>query len=183
MYCANCGAKVKEGAGFCNSCGTRVNGAVAVPIAVDIPTGIRRLWSGRLGRLHYFFGSLLAAAPLFILLSLFGVVRLLQNTFAADATAAAAGDSMALISALVNYLIGLLIGVAIIFSFLFHTTLAIRRCHDFNFTGWLSLCTYIPYLGAIFALGLLFTRGTDGSNQYGPPPVQRGVWADIFNYS
>ena len=44
--------------------------------------------------------------------------------------------------------------------------LAIQRSHDFNTTGWLSLLVVVPLVNLIF----LFIPGTDGPNDYGPPP-------------
>lgn len=50
--------------------------------------------------------------------------------------------------------------------------LIIQRCHDLNKSGWFYLVLVIPVIGIIFALYLLFAKGTEGPNQYGPDPLQ-----------
>lgn len=47
---------------------------------------------------------------------------------------------------------------------------SIKRLHDLNQTGWLSLLQLIPVVSFIFGLYLLFADGTRGSNEYGPDP-------------
>ncbi|MEL7239498.1 MAG: DUF805 domain-containing protein, partial [Planctomycetota bacterium] len=42
----------------------------------------------------------------------------------------------------------------------------IKRCHDFNTTGWLSILALVPLVSFVFAL----IPGTKGANNYGPPP-------------
>ncbi|MDH5433907.1 MAG: DUF805 domain-containing protein [Gammaproteobacteria bacterium] len=50
--------------------------------------------------------------------------------------------------------------------------LSIRRLHDMEFTGWISVFIPIPYINIPFILFLLFAHGTDDENKYGkqPPP-------------
>lgn len=48
--------------------------------------------------------------------------------------------------------------------------LTIRRCHDFNMSGWLSLLMLVPLVNLIF----LFIPGTDGPNRFGPPTPPNG---------
>ena len=50
-------------------------------------------------------------------------------------------------------------------------TLAIRRLHDLEMTGWLVLVFLIPYINFLFALVLFFAPGTFGSNRYGQDPI------------
>ena len=47
--------------------------------------------------------------------------------------------------------------------------LAIRRLHDLNASGWYVLLTFVPF-GQLLILWLMFKKGTDGPNKYGPPP-------------
>lgn len=46
-----------------------------------------------------------------------------------------------------------------------------QRCRDFGWTGWAVLLSFIPYIGWIFAVALLFIPGTQGPNRYGPDPL------------
>lgn len=55
-----------------------------------------------------------------------------------------------------------LLPITIIFS--------IKRLHDLEWTGWLSLLTLIPGLNILLGLILVFAPGNIGSNRYGPPP-------------
>ena len=50
--------------------------------------------------------------------------------------------------------------------------LAIRRLHDINLSGWLSILTLVPIVNLGLGLWLLFGSGTKGANQYGPAPVK-----------
>lgn len=47
-----------------------------------------------------------------------------------------------------------------------------QRCRDFGWTGWAILLCAIPYVGALFALAILFIPGTQGANRYGPDPLE-----------
>jgi uncharacterized membrane protein YhaH (DUF805 family) len=48
---------------------------------------------------------------------------------------------------------------------------AIRRLHDLDRTGWWILLSLIPIVGWIILLIWYCTRGTDGSNRFGPNPL------------
>lgn len=53
-----------------------------------------------------------------------------------------------------------------------HISIAIRRLHDHG-EPWLKyLLTFIPFVGIIFWIMLVFTRGDDFENDYGPDPRQ-----------
>jgi uncharacterized membrane protein YhaH (DUF805 family) len=51
---------------------------------------------------------------------------------------------------------------------------AARRLHDVDRTGWWLLLAFIPVVGLIVLLIWFCTKGTDGSNRFGPDPL-RGV--------
>lgn len=70
-----------------------------------------------------------------------------------------------------------IVGVLAIVSFLGffaaligHFSIAIRRLHDHGEPGIKYLMTFIPLIGFIFYLMLVFTRGDDYENDYGPDP-------------
>lgn len=48
--------------------------------------------------------------------------------------------------------------------------LAIRRLHDMNRSGWLSILALVPLFNLLLFLALWFWPGTNGANDYGPPP-------------
>ena len=45
-----------------------------------------------------------------------------------------------------------------------------RRLHDLNASGWWQLITLIP-MGQLLMIGLIFFKGTQGTNKYGEPPT------------
>ena len=46
----------------------------------------------------------------------------------------------------------------------------VRRLHDVGKSGWMYLIIFIPMIGVIWLLVLLFTDGDSGTNEYGPSP-------------
>jgi uncharacterized membrane protein YhaH (DUF805 family) len=46
--------------------------------------------------------------------------------------------------------------------------LAAKRLHDLGKSGWICLVLFIPFLGLIAVIFLLFARGDDYDNAYGP---------------
>ena len=172
-----------ENSNFCGSCGASKSDAVESTTAV-IKGGwsIENLWSGRLARWHYFAGAMLPVLGIFILVSVWGIIHLLQSTFSVSGGSVETAGAGGFLSVALNDIIVLLITVFILAFFLGHIFLAIRRCHDLGYTGWLSLLVYIPYIGFIAALFFIFKKGEEGLNQYGKPPTERPFFKDIFNY-
>lgn len=60
--------------------------------------------------------------------------------------------------------------VAFVFATLITWTAAIRRCHDLGRSGFFLLWQLVPLVGVAAALFLLFARGDDMKNRFGPPP-------------
>jgi uncharacterized membrane protein YhaH (DUF805 family) len=46
---------------------------------------------------------------------------------------------------------------------------SIRRLHDTNRSGWWSLLSFVPLVGAIMLIVWWIEQGTPGPNQYGDP--------------
>lgn len=112
------------------------------------------MFSRRMGRIDFFVCCLLPGL----------IVAILAGLTLAASHAASGGGGVGL--ALIAVLVELAVAVAalpIVFS------AYIRRLHDLNMTGWLSLLILIPFLGLLFALYLLFAPGTAGANNYGEP--------------
>lgn len=50
--------------------------------------------------------------------------------------------------------------------------LVIRRLHDLDRPTWWIVGNFIPLVNCVLGLYLLFAKGTDGPNQYGPDPLE-----------
>ncbi|MBI4158293.1 MAG: DUF805 domain-containing protein [Candidatus Yanofskybacteria bacterium] len=109
---------------------------------------IKKLYSGRLGRLK-FFGLLWLGVGLFYLLA--GIFYLLSWIFGVKD------------GSTIQLFIGVLTGLLFIPCFIFYFSLYARRVHDFNKPGWYALIILIPF-GILY---LLFKKGDDSSNKYG----------------
>ena len=51
---------------------------------------------------------------------------------------------------------------------------AVRRLHDLDRTGWWLLLAFVPLVGIVVLLIWFCTKGTDGSNRFGPDPLRGG---------
>ena len=47
----------------------------------------------------------------------------------------------------------------------------IRRLHDTGKSGWWIFISLIPFIGGIWFIVLLATKGDEGENEYGPDPL------------
>ncbi len=72
---------------------------------------------------------------------------------------------------------GILYLIVIYFSLIF----TIRRLHDLDQSGWLSLVTLIPVINLFFFLYLIFAPGTQGSNNYGAPRMTK-TWEKVLGW-
>jgi len=63
----------------------------------------------------------------------------------------------------------------------FSITFGIRRLHDIDKSGWWILLLLIPIVNIIFGLYILFAKGTEGVNRFGP---QRGTpqWEKVLGW-
>jgi uncharacterized membrane protein YhaH (DUF805 family) len=52
---------------------------------------------------------------------------------------------------------------------------AVRRLHDTDRSGWWLLLGFIPVVGDIVLIVFFCQRGTVGSNQFGPDPLQASI--------
>jgi uncharacterized membrane protein YhaH (DUF805 family) len=73
---------------------------------------------------------------------------------------------------------GILVVVSLVF-FVFYIIFSIRRCHDFNASGWWNLLLIIPLANLIFMLFLWLKPGDEGANPYGPARLTPG-WEKVL---
>lgn len=107
---------------------------------------------GRMGRVRYFFYSMLA-----------GIVGMIIVALAAMLMG---------VSPMIG---GIILAVAYIGMIVWSFFLTIQRCHDLNKSGWWSLLLFVPFAFLYF----YFAPGTQGANHYGlkPPENSKGVIA------
>jgi uncharacterized membrane protein YhaH (DUF805 family) len=111
---------------------------------------------GRLGRARYLVWSMAAMLPL--------LPVVLVGIFIAMKSPA--------LATLGSY-------VVMIILLAFNFTLAVRRLHDMNGSGWWALFLFMPIAQLFLALFLLLKSGDDGGNDYGPPPPPNGAALNI----
>lgn len=69
-----------------------------------------------------------------------------------------------------------LLALVYLFMVVMNVIFTIRRLHDMNASGWWTLLYIVPFANVIFALVLLFTPGTVGTNRFGAPPSPNSGW-------
>ena len=120
--------------------------------------------AGRFGRFSYLAWNCLLAIVAAIIIGIFAVI--FPTTFINMETSNFGGG---------------MIFLAVIYIAIFYFTFVftIRRLHDRNHTGWLSLLMLVPLANVILMLYLIFAPGDDRSNSYGSPRPTAG-WETIL---
>ena len=67
---------------------------------------------------------------------------------------------------------GVVSGLVSLALLLPNLSVAIRRLHDTDHTGWWVLIGLIPIIGFIVLLIFYLRQSDPGENQYGPPPAE-----------
>ena len=117
-------------------------------------------FSGRIGRVRYLAYQL----GIQFLLSLIFVPLMMAFGLAAGLSGQGSGaEAQGAIGAL-----AILIYIPLLIA---GFTYAVRRLHDLDKTGWLSLLFLVPLVNFILGLYILFAPGTPGGNRFGPPPA------------
>lgn len=68
------------------------------------------------------------------------------------------------------------VAVSLVFSVMFIK----RRLNDLNRAGWWMLLFLVPLVNLLLAIYLLFFPGTEGGNDYGPPPEANSTGVKVF---
>ena len=104
--------------------------------------------SGRIGRLEYFFYSLVIPFLVFwIVAALAGIITHLGEL----------GIAIAYV----------LLASGVCAAIIIHVQLTIKRCHDFNASGWLALLLLLPLAIILFWM----VPGNKSDNRFGLPPA------------
>ncbi len=53
--------------------------------------------------------------------------------------------------------------------------LSVKRCHDRNRSWLFILVSLVPLVNLWYAVEVLFLKGTDGTNDYGPDPLRSDI--------
>ena len=61
--------------------------------------------------------------------------------------------------------------------------LAIRRLHDLDLSAFFILLSFVPVVSFFFALYVIFKKGTEGPNSYGPDPLSTEGEMSVFSTS
>ena len=107
-------------------------------------------YDNRLNRKRYFFRCLVLGAAVSIITKLITIIAVSMNS----STISTLGTIISI--------------VAMIPSFM----LIIRRLHDLNRPAWWCIGVFIPLVNLVLGIYLLFFKGTDGPNDYGPDPLE-----------
>lgn len=120
---------------------------------------------GRFGRLSYMAWYLIISIVIFTLavlgMALFGGLTMDEGS-----------DPTPKLSQLI------VLGVAYVVFFYYAIVLGIRRLHDLNKTGWLTLLWLVPVINIIFLIYLMAAKGTLGANDYGLSRVTKS-WEKV----
>jgi len=66
---------------------------------------------------------------------------------------------------------GLLSAVVALATLLPSISVAVRRLHDIDRTGWWWWIIFVPLIGLIVLIVFFVTKGTEGDNRFGPDPL------------
>lgn len=171
MYCTDCGHQVSWNANYCGSCGKAFNGASPKKdkvngnqdqrVLVKWKNLLADLFEGRLGRMDYF----LLTSFLVVSFVVFGLMTIGFSEVIPES----------------DLFLGFLTIILMIAFALLNLSGGIRRLHDMNMSGWTILVGFIPLIGFIFSLVIIFSAGTEGTNEYGEQSDSRGFFGRIFN--
>jgi uncharacterized membrane protein YhaH (DUF805 family) len=123
---------------------------------------IKNLFKGRIKRLEYFLGVVLFPIIIFYI-----YIYSINYLFLLAAP-----------NSVVVHLIFLL--VPIVLLLLFDIALSIRRLHDIGWNGIFTLLIFIPGVGQLFFLILLFVSGDEKENKYGLQPTKKTDALDVL---
>lgn len=110
--------------------------------------------SGRLGRIRYLMYGLLC--------SFAGGLALAIAIGVSGFNAQAMGDMMGATALVAAVYAG---------AVFCNIVLVRRRLHDMNKSGWHCALLIVPFVNIVVGFWLMFARGTDGSNEFGPAPA------------
>ena len=123
---------------------------------------------GRFGRLAY-LAWYLVITLIILAVAVIGIAIFGNSTSSSDPYAGIGTVSI------------LIMVVAYIVFFYYAIVFTIRRLHDLNQSGWLSLLMLVPVVNVLFMLYVMIAPGTHGTNNFGVPRPNKG-WESVLGY-
>ncbi len=177
MVCPKCGHEQPKRT-LCQSCGVdmaRVAAAQAETRGSEGQQGGARGPSSARDEAPALYQEEMAGKPKLIGFSFEGRMPRLTYFLGGIAVSLLAGVVVAMAAALGPILAGIAMLVMMVPAF----RMSAMRFHDFNWSGWWSILLFVPFVGNLVALILLFMPGNDGSNDYGPQVESHG-WKPVL---
>lgn len=140
--------------------------STTIPSTISKPK--RSMFDGRMNRKAYFLGHLILIGILVIIILLYALINFIFNDTINPSTTTATFVDPNPIRSVFNISLFLITTIYIIFSIFVIFSLNIRRLHDINTTGWLSILILINPAALILYVVLQAVEGTEGPNKYGP---------------
>ena len=115
-------------------------------------------WRGRTRRRDYWFYILADAIIAFLLIVLLGMPEWLEWGYENE-------------TGFYIFFFFLIYGYSLL-SLLPTLAITVRRLHDVNKPGWYFLIGAVPFIGNLWFLLLMCTKGTYGDNDFGSDPIE-----------
>jgi len=127
-----------------------------------------RYFQGRIDRSDYIKGTLILVA-LFLVALGFVVFNSLSSAISPATGSYGALNTIGTIFPLLT--------LAIMF---FGVSLGIRRLHDINLSGWYYLLYFVPMIGVLFFLFIIFWHSNDEENKFAAHPQKGNIFELVF---
>lgn len=174
-YCSKCGTRFNDGDSFCQNCGAPFSPALGVnvnqgaqvysePKDYNLFTAWISMWKrafdfkGRSRRKEYWLAAIANALFYSLAVSIIFILGIMI-------TGATNSGGSAL-----SYIVFAFSTIYILAALIPGLSLAVRRLHDTNRSGWWIFIALIPLIGAISLLVFYCTEGDLRPNKYGPSP-------------
>jgi uncharacterized membrane protein YhaH (DUF805 family) len=73
----------------------------------------------------------------------------------------------------ISSILSLLLGILSLLLVIPSLAVYIRRLHDTDHSAWWLFIAFVPIIGAIVLLYFLIIKGTEGTNRFGPDPLEK----------
>ena len=127
----------------------------------------KSLFEGRINRLAFFLGNAVLVLIPVVTLLVYAAINFIMSSSTQSSNGGLLPEQGAAVPA-VNILLFVFFAIYLVMAIFIMFSLYIRRLHDMNLTGWLSILLLINPVSLVLYIVLLVVEGTDGANKYGP---------------